>query len=317
MDAPLTTERRDAMLRLASRASVFTASVLLATKLVAWLMSGSVSLLASLADSLMDGAASLVTLFALRWAMQPADDEHRFGHGKAEALAGLGQATFIAGSAVFLVLQAVDRLLHPAPIEHATLGIAVMVLSIAMTAGLLLLQRKVVQATGSTAIAGDALHYATDLGSNLAIIAALVLAELGWPGLDPIFGLLIAAMVVKGAWDIGVAAVRALMDHELPHDTQLEIQRLALSMPGVLGVHDLRTRQSGPTVFIQLHLELDDRQSLIEAHHTTESVEQALLEAHPGAEVFIHQDPVSVVKDDVPGRVRSGELAEPAEPSAG
>jgi hypothetical protein len=137
--------------------------------------------------------------------------------------------------------------------------------------------------------------------------AALVLAELGWPGLDPIFGLLIAAGVVKSAWGIGNNAVRALMDHELPAETQAEIQRLALSMAGVLGVHDLRTRQSGPTIVIQLHLELDDSQSLMDAHHTTEAVEAALRQAHPGAEVFIHQDPVSVVKDDVLGRVRPPE----------
>jgi ferrous-iron efflux pump FieF len=307
MDLPITPERREALLRLASRASVLTASVLLAAKLGAWLLSGSVSLLASLADSLMDGAASLITLFAVRWALQPADNEHRFGHGKAEALAGLGQATFIAGSAVFLVLQAIDRLLHPAPVEHAVVGVVVMVFSILLTAGLLVLQRWVVRLTGSAAIAGDALHYATDLISNLAIIAALVLAELGWPGLDPIFGLLIAAGVVKSAWGIGNNAVRALMDHELPAETQAEIQRLALSMAGVLGVHDLRTRQSGPTIFIQLHLELDDSQSLMDAHHTTEAVEAALRQAHPGAEVFIHQDPVSVVKDDVLGRVRPPE----------
>lgn len=309
MDAPLSPARRKALLQAASRASVLTAALLLAAKLGAWLMSGSVSLLASLVDSLMDGAASLLTLLALRWAQQPADAEHRFGHGKAEALAGLGQATFIAGSAVFLVLQAVDRLLHPAPVEHPTVGVAVMVLSIALTAALLALQRRVVRLTGSAAIAGDALHYATDLLSNLAIIAALVLAELGWPGFDPVFGLLIAAGVLRSAWGIGEEAVRSLMDHALPAEAQAEIQRLALSMEGVLGVHDLRTRRSGPTTFIQLHLELDDRQSLLEAHRTTEAVERALQAAHPDAEVFIHQDPVSVVKDDVQGRVRSPEPA--------
>jgi ferrous-iron efflux pump FieF len=287
--------RRARLLRLATRASVATALLLIVAKVVAWLLTGSVSVLASLVDSVMDALASGINLVAVRWSLQPADEEHRFGHGKAESLAGLGQATFIAGSALFLVLQAVQRILDPQPLGDVGVGVGVMVFAMAATGGLLLLQRHVIAVTGSSAIKADSLHYFTDLATNASILLALGLAWAGWPGLDPYFALAVAAYILRSAWHIGSEAVHLLMDRELSAETQAQILGLAYSDPGVLGVHDLKTRQSGPTAFIQLHLELDDSQSLTEAHATTEAVEQALLAAFPGAEVMIHQDPISVV----------------------
>jgi ferrous-iron efflux pump FieF len=287
--------RRDHLLRLATISSVTTALVLIAGKLVAWLLTGSVSVLASLIDSLMDALASGINLVAVRYSLRPADEEHRFGHGKAEALAGLGQATFIAGSALFLVLHAVDRLLHPQPIAAAGVGVGVMVFAILATLALLAIQRYVVRETGSTAIKADALHYFTDLITNLSIIAALVLASLGWTGTDPLFALGIAAYILHSAWRIGREAVGLLMDRELPEETRRRIVELAYRPVEVLGVHDLRTRQSGYSYFVQLHLEMDDGLSLARAHAVADSVERSVREAFPGAEVIVHQDPVGEV----------------------
>ncbi len=286
------------LLRIATYASVATASVLIVAKLVAWLLTGSVSVLASLVDSLMDVGASLVNLFAVRYSLMPADDEHRFGHGKAEALAGLGQATFIVGSAVFLVLHAIDRLLHPQPLAQVGVGLAVMLFAIAATVILLLVQHHVIRRTHSTAIRADALHYATDLATNSATVAALLLAQLGWPGLDPIFALGIAAFILYSAGRIAHDAVQLLMDHELPDEERAHITATISETPGVLGVHGLRTRQSGQTKVIQLHLELADGLSLIEAHRISTIAEERLRVEFPYADIIIHQDPASLGDED-------------------
>lgn len=282
------------LLKIATYASVATASLLILAKLAAWLLTGSVSLLASLVDSVMDAGASLVNLFAVRYALMPADDEHRFGHGKAEALAGPGQATFIAGSAVFLVLHAIDRILHPQPLAQLEVGLAVMLFAIAATIVLLTIQHRVIRRTGSTAIRADALHYATDLATNLATVAALVLAQFGWSGLDPVFALGIAAYILYSASRIAIDAVHLLMDRELPEDERRRIATIATGTPGVLGVHGLRTRQSGLTKVIQLHIELPDALSLVEAHEIALRAENRLRSAFPSTDIIIHQDPASL-----------------------
>lgn len=282
------------LLRLATSASVLTASVLIVGKLGAWLLTGSVSLLASLVDSLMDAAASLLNLFAVRYSLKPADAEHRFGHGKAEALAGLAQATFIAGSALFLVLHALDRLLHPRPLDHPGIGVLVMLFAIGATLALLALQRYVIRRTDSTAIRADSLHYVTDLLTNAAIVLALLLAQFGWGGLDPVFALGIAGYILYSAWGIGHEAFELLMDRELPEEVQQRIRATAMANPEVRGLHDLRTRRSGQITFIQLHLELDDDHDLLNAHRIAEQVDHAIRHLVPGAEVLIHKDPVSL-----------------------
>lgn len=301
MTPPLAPESRARLLRLATWASVTVAGILILGKLVAWLATGSVALMASLVDSLMDALASTINLLAVRWSLQPADDEHRFGHGKAESLAGLGQATFIIGSAVFLLLEAVDRFLHPKPLASVALGVGVMVFAILATLVLLTVQRHVMRLTASTAIKADSLHYATDLITNLSTIAALVLAAFGWHGADPYFALAIAVFILYSALQIGREAIGLLMDHELPRERRDEILRLVFAHPRVLGVHDMRTRQSGYAFFVQLHIELDDSLPLWQAHEVSDGLERKIREVYPGAEVIIHEDPLGHVDH---GRVK-------------
>jgi len=282
------------LLKRATYASVSVAVGLIAAKLAAWLMTGSLTVLASLVDSLMDAAASTINLIAVRWSLYPADEDHRFGHGKAQFLAGLAQASFIAGSAFFLVVNAFERLRNPPPIHAATLGIVVMTVSILLTVILLAYQHHVIRRTNSTAIRADALHYATDVLTNLGTIAALFLASRGWPGLDPVFAIIIAGYIFYSACKIGYEAGQMLMDRELPADVREQIHKIAQSPPQVKGVHDIRTRLSGQTIMIQLHLELEDDIPLKRAHGIAKAVEKEILRSWPGADVIIHQDPVDL-----------------------
>ena len=284
------------LMRLATRAALAVALGLALAKAVAWWLSGSVSLLAGLTDSLLDGAASLINLLAVHYALQPADEDHRYGHGKAEALAGLGQSVFISISALLVGAQAIERLLHPQPITAQLLGIAVMLISLAATAGLLLFQRHVVKQTGSTAIRADSLHYRSDLLLNGSILLALALSAQGLERVDAIFGMGIGLYILWNAIGIAREALAILMDTELPAVQSSRMHELACSVPGVLGAHDLRTRVSGTRWFVQLHLELPGTLSLSEAHRLCEAVEQAIREEFPRAEVLVHADPEEVVK---------------------
>ncbi len=291
---------RARLLRWATYASTATALVLIAGKLIAWWLSDSLSLLGSLMDSGLDLLASLVNLFAVRHALEPPDPEHRFGHGKAEAIAGLAQAAFIAGSAAFLALQALWRLWRPQPLADLGAGMIVMLASMALTALLVAFQRHVVRATGSTAIAADSLHYKTDLLMNLGVLAALVLAEHGVRAADPVFALLLAGYIFQSAWRIAKEALDHLMDRELGEEERARIKAIVRAHPEVRGMHDLRTRRAGGTIFIQLHLELDDELPLIEAHRIADEVELAIRKAFPEAEVIIHEDPASLMEPKPP-----------------
>lgn len=293
--APLSAEATGSLMRQATYASVCVALVLIIAKLFAWGASDAVSLLATLIDSTLDALASLINLFAVRHALSPADREHRFGHGKAEALAGLGQAAFVAGSAVFLLLEAGRRMVNPVPLDAYGLGVAVMLFSMAATVGLLLFQRHVIRQTGSTAISADALHYRTDLLVNGSVIVALVLSAWGWSGFDPLFAIGIALYILYSAWEIVKQSFDHLMDRELPDEEREQIKAIARSHKDVRGMHDLRSRRSGIDTFIQLHLELDDELTLLKAHEISDEVERLLQEAYPTGEIIIHIDPVSVV----------------------
>ncbi|MBB2493621.1 cation diffusion facilitator family transporter [Aquipseudomonas ullengensis] len=284
------------LLRLATRAALATALLLAVAKAVAWWLSGSVSLLAGLTDSLLDSAASVLNLIAVHYALRPADEDHRYGHGKAEALAGLAQALFIGASAVLIAVQAVEHLRHPHPLGAPAFGVAVMILSLLLTCALLLFQRHVVRVTGSTAIRADSLHYRSDLLLNASILVALLLASYGWERLDALFGLGIAAYILWSALTIVREAVAVLMDEELAPDVSERMHALACAVPGVLGAHDLRTRISGTRWFVQLHLELPGELPLSDAHRLCEQVEQAIHGEFPRAEVLVHADPIEVVK---------------------
>ncbi len=278
-------------MRLATYASVATASVLILVKFIAWTLTDSLSLLATLIDSLLDVAASLVNLVAIRRALVPPDREHRFGHGKAEPLAALGQSAFIAGSAIFLVIQATQRISRPTPVLHGEIGIAVMGFSIVATLALVLFQRYVISKTSSLAIRADSLHYVGDILVNAAVILALLLvSQFGWTFVDPLFAMAIAAYILFNAWIIARGALDMLMDRELPEEERQRIHKVILENHEVLGMHDLRTRASGPQTFIQCHIEMDGELSLHQAHSIADRVENQLREAFPGAEVIIHQD---------------------------
>ena len=280
------------LMRTATYASVAVAGTLIVVKLAAWRFTDSVSLLSTLIDSLLDAAASMISLLAVRHALMPADREHRFGHGKAEPLAALGQTAFIAGSAIFLVIEAGRRLFAPRPVLHVEVGIGVMILAIAVTFALTRFQAHVVRKTGSVAIKADSLHYVGDMLVNAAVIVALLLAsQFGWFIADPLFGVAIAGYILIIAWRIARGAFDMLMDRELPERERARIRRIILEHPSVIDMHDLRTRASGRKTFIQVHIELDGNLSLYRAHDVADEVEASLRAAYPGAGVIIHQDP--------------------------
>jgi len=283
------------LMRRATYASLFVAFTLILMKTAAFFLTGSIALLSSLIDSLLDSIASFINYFAVRQSLEPADKEHRFGHGKAEPLAGLAQAAFITGSSVFLAFEAVDRLLHPVTVQRGEFGIIVMLVSLAFTIILVFYQRHVIDRTGSLAIRADSFHYVSDIAMNLGVIAALVLTYyFGWNQADPVFALLIAGYIVYSVWRIISQSLDQLMDKELPDADRDRIEKIVHENPGVIAMHDLRTRASGKNVFIQLHLELDGGMNLYQAHGIADDVQARLEAAFPGADVIIHEDPAEI-----------------------
>ncbi|EOE6915260.1 CDF family cation-efflux transporter FieF [Cronobacter turicensis] len=284
--------------RLVSRAALaatLVATLLLIIKIFAWWYTGSVSILAALVDSLVDIAASLTNLFVVRYSLQPADEEHTFGHGKAESLAALAQSMFISGSALFLFLTGIQHLIQPEPMRAPLIGIIVTMAALVTTLMLVTFQRWVVRKTRSQAVRADMLHYQSDVMMNTAILVALALAWYGLHRADALFALGIGVWILYSALRMGYEAVQSLLDRALPDDERQAIVDIIAAWPGVRGAHDLRTRQSGPTRFIQLHLEMEDNLPLVQAHLIAEQVEQAILFRFPGSDVIIHQDPCSVV----------------------
>jgi ferrous-iron efflux pump FieF len=285
------------LLRQATYASVAVACVLIAAKTFAWIVTDSVSILSSLLDSLLDAAASLVNLVAVRHALAPADDEHRFGHGKAEAVAGLVQSAFITGSALLLLSEASHRLVTPVLVDNGTVGLAVTAIAMVLTFALVQFQKYVVRRTGSVAVGADRLHYASDFLLNGGV--GVSLAASMWFGIeviDPIFGLAIGVWILRGAWTIGRDSLDHLMDRELPDETRARIVDIARAHPDIRSVHDLRTRANGSSIHVQLHLEMDGALSLMRAHAAADAVEAAIEAAFPGADVIAHMDPTGVVE---------------------
>jgi len=279
----------------AAVAAVGVAALLVAIKLVAYVLTDSIALMASLADSALDVFASFVNLLAIRHALTPADREHRFGHGKAEPLAGLGQGGLLAGSAAFLIVESVSRLIAPHPIAYAGLGLAVMGVAIAATAILVVFQRFVVARTGSIAVSADGSHYLGDILVNAGVILGIVLsARFGILIADPVIGIAVSCVLLWSAWHVVRQSYDQLMDHELPDADRARIEAIVMAHPEVRDMHDLRTRAAGVHSFIQLHLELDPQMRLLRAHEISDAVEHELCQAFPNAEVIIHQDPAGV-----------------------
>jgi len=269
---------------------------MIATKAWAWLASGSASMLGSLTDSLMDITATLMSFLVLSYALRPADDDHRFGHGKAEALAGLGQAAFIAGSGCLLAFHGIERLINPVELTHSLLGVWVSIFAIVCSLVIVFVQNKVVKHTESIAIKADSVHYKGDLILNAAVLLAILLAYYGVLYADPLFAIGVAGYLLYNSWDIATESASHLMDKELPDEEKQSIFEIARNHNDVYGVHGIRTRQGGKVKFIQLHLELDDNLPLIRAHKVADEVE-AMISARFESEVdiLIHLDPLSVL----------------------
>ena len=294
MSGPLATSHGTAMIRVAM-AAVGVASLLVVMKTVAYIVTDSIAMMASLADSALDVFASGVNLLAIIHALSPADREHRFGHGKAEPLAGLGQGAFIAGSAAFLVIESISRLIAPHPIEYAGVGLAVMGVSIAATIVLVIAQRMVVLRTGSVAVGADRMHYLGDILTNAGVIVGIVASsQFGWLIADPIIGIAVAGVLAWSAVHVFHQSYNQLMDHELPDADREKIKAIVREHAEVRSMHDLRTRSAGVHTFIQLHIELDPDIKLLRAHEISDAVEADLCAAFPRAEVIIHQDPAGV-----------------------
>ena len=288
---------------LTQRAAIFSVSValfLLALKTYAAWATGSVAMLGSLADTALDVVASLVTLYGVRFAAQPADREHRFGHGKAEALAALFQVALIAVSASGILIRAIDRLSSGDVTAEAEYGIGVSIIAMGTTLALLAYQRRVIARTGSVAIGADHVHYQSDLLLNGAVIVALALDQYaGLRGADPLFGIGIALWLFWGAWRASSDAIDQLMDREWPEEKRRRFLEIACRHPELKGIHDLRTRTSGSRDFVQFHVWVDSEMTVAEAHRVMDEVEEKLAHEFPGVEILIHPDPEGQV--DQPG----------------
>jgi len=280
----------------ASRLSVAVAFILIISKAVAWSLTDSVAILASLADSSMDALVSIVNLLALRYALSPADDDHRFGHGKAESIAAVAQAAFIVGSSLILFFHCVERITSPERIQmsHNDVGVTVMLFSMALTFALVMVQGAALKRSGSAVVQADRLHYLSDLLTNASVLVALGLARYGFVQADVIIGLAVAGYLCFGAIRIGYPALQMLMDHELPAELSSKFVEIARSHPKVVGVHDIRTRQSGMTYVVQLHLEMDPDTSLEQAHAISDDVEKMIASHYPNTDIIIHQDPAGL-----------------------
>lgn len=292
MDGPIDPREGAALTRIATGLSVAMALLLASLKAVVWLASGSVSVLASLADSGLDLLAALGTFVAVRYAATPPDAEHRFGHGKAEAFASLLQAGIVFASAALVGEEALARILHPRPLQAETWALAVMVVSTLLTMALVRFQGRVLRRAQSVAVSGDRTHYVADVASNLLALAAIAAATLSRePVLDAIGGLAVAAVLLWGAVGVFRQASSELLDRELSNEARAQIIRLVTKDPQLTHVHQLRTRASGPIVHMQMHVELDPDLTLDEAHHALVSAEGRVLQAFPTADIIIHADP--------------------------
>lgn len=294
---PVDPGQRAWLMRSASYASMVVALTLVAAKAWAWIATGSVSLLASLADSLLDLFASAVTFWAVRYSLAPADPEHRFGHGKSEGLAALVQGLIIGGSGVFVCREAIGRLVDPAPLQRPEVGVLVILAATLATVLLVGYQRYVSRRTGSVAIGADAMHYTTDILVNLSVGVAVVLtAWTGWQRMDALVGLGVGAYILIGAFQLSSHAVDILLDREIPEADRTRIKAIALRHPEVLGLHDMRTRHGGSNYIVQFHLDFPRDISLWRSHEVLDQVEEQIRAEFPECEIIIHADPLGIAE---------------------
>lgn len=280
------------LMRLATVASTSVALTLVVAKAVAWVVTDSVSMLSSLVDTSLDLVGSLITFFAVRQALVPADADHRFGHGKAEALAGLVQAGFIAASGCALLFAVAERFSAPKQVQEEGVGLMISALALVLTICLVAFQRHVVRRTGSVAIGADMAHYGTDLVATLVTGVGLFISGFfDQPLIDSGIAGLVALYLMHGSWNVGRNSLDILMDRELPEEDRRRVEEIARRNPGVKDVHELRTRSGGLTRFIQLHIEVDRNLSLLVGHDIGRQVQGEIAKAFPGAEIILHVDP--------------------------
>lgn len=300
-----TSEHAQKLMRRVTTASLILAVFLLLLKTVAWVVTDSVAIQASLVDSLVDSIATGINFFAIRHALRPADDDHRFGHGKIEAVAAVGQSFFVAAAGLWVAFNAVFRFFRPEPVQETNFGLLVIILTILLTMGLVIYQKHAIKHSNSTVVKADHLHYKGDLFLNLAVIASLILGhEFQLFFIDPLCAFIIAGYIGFSAWQILKEGFDILIDRELPDAEKEIVSAVIKAHPKVVGFHDLKTRTSGQHRFIQLHLEMDGKLSLNEAHTISIEVVREIKEKIPQTEVLIHQDP----HDDRDNEVEHGLL---------
>jgi cation diffusion facilitator family transporter len=309
-DGPKDTASARTLNVLSTRVTLAAAILLLAMKLAGWLITGSMALLASAVDGLVDTGASIVTLVGVQYAQRPPDREHRFGHGKGEAVAAFTQASFVAGAAGILAFQSIGRLVVPARLEALEVGVWLIAISLAAACGLIAMQSWVVNRTGSTAIAADRVHYLSDAAVNAAVLLALVVTKwTGWTRADPALALAISAYMLWNAYAIANAALEQLLDRELPTEERARIKETVRACAGVRDIHDLRTRFSGDRTFVEYHLEVDPGLTVDAGHAIGDATEAAVQNLLPGTvEATAHVEPHGIDDerlDDAVGRKQS------------
>lgn len=276
----------------ATFASIITACMILLAKIAAWYETDSPAVLGTMLDSFLDIAASCINFSAAKYALQPPDEEHPFGHGKAEDLAVFTQSSFFGMSGVFIIIVAIKKILHPVSLQGVDFGIAVMAFSIVVTTLLLIYQTYVYKSTGSTIVKADRFHYSIDLITNIVVIASLYLADFfDSKFIDPFFAILIAVYILYGAAQLFIRAFNNLLDHEFNDDDKKKLHEIILSHNAIKGYHAVKTRYAGRQHFIQFHLELDGKMSLNQAHKIADEIEEKILLKFKDAQVIIHQDP--------------------------
>lgn len=278
------------LMRLATYASVSMAVALLVGKIIAWWLSDSLAMLSSLTDSLFDAITSVINICALRYALKPADDEHRFGHTSIEDIAGLAQFAFISASMMIIVLQSLERLSNPQPMQHEFFGIVVSCVAMVATTALVIFQTIVARRSGSLIIASDRMHYVGDVAFNLGVLLALYLSARGLAWADPAIAITIALAILWSTRSIGIRAFNNLMDREMPADEKIKIEEIVRRIPEIRGVHNVKTRYSGTKPFMQMHIDLDPTLTFAQAHGITDQLEKSLMKNFPGAEIIIHPD---------------------------
>jgi len=283
---------RTRLIKSAAYASLIVAVTLVLAKAWGWQATSSIAMLASLADSILDVAASAITFWAVRFSLSPADKEHRFGHGKSEGLAALVQAGIIGASAIYVCVEAIKRFINPEQLAHPEAGLTIVLAATAATVLLVFYQHHVGKKTGSLAITADAMHYKADVIVNLSVaVAILVTGWTGWWLVDPLVGIGVGAFILVGAVNIGRHALLILLDHEIPPEDRSRIEQIALGHAEVLGFHDMKTRHGGTHYIVQFHLELDPDISLLKTHQILDEVEDEIRDQYPGCELIVHADP--------------------------